>query len=414
MRNAGAADRRGVVRRIAQANRGRAAALLERKFAAMAANPFAFYRGTAHLFYEDLRCEALPESPVTWCAADLHLENFGTFKGDNSLTYFDLNDFDEACLLPVVWDVARFACSVWVAGGPQQLSAPERRQAITVFLDRYRHELLAGRALWIERATAEGAVRKLLKQLRSRTPATLLKSRVQIKDAQVSLIAKGKRALPLSAAERGKALQILRSCREGMHESRDFEWLDAAWRIAGLSSLGLERYVVLGRRKAVRGGRRPDLEAYELIDIKEASPSVAASRSPVAQPRWDSEAARVITIQRRCQAASPAWLSAATAHGKSFVVRQLQPAEDRLDLAEIAGQPATLRGVLETMGRIVAWNHLRSAGRQGAALPDELIAFAGRKAWVAPITRYAEQYGRQVKEDHGTFRQAWEAGAVSA
>jgi hypothetical protein len=47
------------------------------KYEAMAANAFAFYRGTCHLFYEDLlAAEALPLSPLAWICGDLHIENF--------------------------------------------------------------------------------------------------------------------------------------------------------------------------------------------------------------------------------------------------------------------------------------------------------------------------------------------------
>ena len=45
--------------------------------------------------------EALPHSPVCWICGDLHIENFGSYKGDNRLVYFDLNDFDESILAPV-------------------------------------------------------------------------------------------------------------------------------------------------------------------------------------------------------------------------------------------------------------------------------------------------------------------------
>ncbi len=401
-----------LIQRIALANQGRATEPLRRKYATMAESVFAFYRGTAHLFYEDLQPRQLPSGPMAWCAADLHLENFGTFKGDNGLTYFDVNDFDEACLLPITWDLARFSCSVWVAGRSLNLDRSQRREAITGFLESYRQALHDGRAMWIERATADGPVRKLLKRLRTRTEAMLLDSRVRRDGERLRLIAKGKRALPLSALERRRALQILRSCDSGVYARRSFEWLDAAWRIAGLASLGVDRYVVLGRRTTRSDARAARPGPYELVDIKEARPSVAAVRSPVTQPRWPSEAARVITIQRRCQAAAPALLSAVALFEKSFVVRQLQPSEDRLDLAQLARRPQALHGALQTMASVVAWNHLRAAGRQGAAVPDELIGFAQHKTWIPPLARYAEQYGRRVKEDHERFQKAWEAGNV--
>ncbi|MEL4474635.1 DUF2252 family protein, partial [Shewanella algae] len=76
---------------------GREPERLQRKFGAMRADSFRFLRGSAHLFYDRMMEHGLaPEGPSTWICGDLHTENFGTYLGDNELTYFDANDFDEA------------------------------------------------------------------------------------------------------------------------------------------------------------------------------------------------------------------------------------------------------------------------------------------------------------------------------
>ena len=85
--------------RLTAYNRGLLREMLPMKYEAMAENAFRFYRGTCHLFYEDLVvADPLPFSPQVWICGDLHLENFGSYKGDNKLLYFDLNDFDEGLL----------------------------------------------------------------------------------------------------------------------------------------------------------------------------------------------------------------------------------------------------------------------------------------------------------------------------
>ena len=114
MRTSGGAGAPDVLRRIAAFDRGREAERLARKYASMRASAFAFFRGTAHLFWEDLARAPirLPTAPLAWASGDLHLENFGSYRGDNRLPYFDVNDFDEACLAPAPWEVARFLTSV--------------------------------------------------------------------------------------------------------------------------------------------------------------------------------------------------------------------------------------------------------------------------------------------------------------
>ncbi|NJK53097.1 MAG: DUF2252 family protein, partial [Leptolyngbyaceae cyanobacterium SU_3_3] len=72
-------------------------------------NAFVFLRGSCHLFYEDLPTDSrLDAAPHTWICGDLHLQNFGSYKGDDRLVYFDINDFDEAALAPCTWDWPAF------------------------------------------------------------------------------------------------------------------------------------------------------------------------------------------------------------------------------------------------------------------------------------------------------------------
>src|ERR1041384_4397818 len=99
---------------IAAYNAGRTPARLARKYTAMRSDPFVFFRGAAHLFWEDwaARHADLPPSPLVWACGDLHPENFGSSPGDTRLVYFDLNDFDEAALAPATADLTRLLTSL--------------------------------------------------------------------------------------------------------------------------------------------------------------------------------------------------------------------------------------------------------------------------------------------------------------
>ena len=46
-----------------------------------------------------------------WIQGDLHAENFGTYMDAQGRIVFDVNDFDEAYLGHVSWDLRRFAAS---------------------------------------------------------------------------------------------------------------------------------------------------------------------------------------------------------------------------------------------------------------------------------------------------------------
>src|SRR3954465_4657333 len=106
-----------VAERIRAFNAGRRPELLERKYKAIRADAFTFLRGTCHLFYEDWPAGSpLNAAPPAWISGDLHLENFGSYKGDNRLVYFDINDFDEAALGGATWDLSRLITSIFLAG----------------------------------------------------------------------------------------------------------------------------------------------------------------------------------------------------------------------------------------------------------------------------------------------------------
>lgn len=104
-----------------------------------------------------------------------------------------------------------------------------------------------------------------------------------------------------------------------------------------------------------------------LLDLKFAPGSVLTPYMSTAQPKWRTEADRVVAVQKRVQAISPAFLSAVSVGPLSYVLKELLPQQDRLSLNLWDGKLRRLESVMRTMGSIVAWAQLRSGGRQGAA-----------------------------------------------
>ena len=395
-----------VVDRILRFNAGRERERLALKYAAMASGAFRFFRGSCHLFYEDWpRRTSLDAAPRTWISGDLHLENFGTYKGDDRLTYFDINDFDEAILAPSTGEAARFVTSVLVAapeigvGGAQAVGLCRR------YLEAYAAALADGKARRVERQTAEGMVRDLLVALEERKRRDLLDGRTERRGGKRRLRI-GRRALPASPAQRRAVTTFFRGFARHEADPGFFRVLDVARRVAGTGSLGVERFVVL-----VEGRGSPD-DNY-LLDLKEARPSALRPYTRVRQPAWGSESERVVAVQGRMQAVAPALLHAVAMAGLPFILRELQPTEDRLGLAAEAGHAARLEKVMRTMGRVTAWSQLRSGGRQGSAIADELIAFGGRSGWRVELLRYAREYARRVRSDWRAFAAAVAAGKVA-
>jgi len=387
-----------VAARILRFNEGRDPQRLAMKYAAMRRSPFAFFRGTCHLFWEDWgRDSPLDAAPVAWVCGDLHFENFGTYKGDNRLVYFDINDFDEAVLAPCTFDVTRFLTSLLVGARVLRLGPPQARRLGKEFLAAYVAALAAGKARWVERATATGIVRDLLRALKTRKRRELLERRTIVHHGRRHLRLDGKLALPVTREARRKVKAFMAAFAERQPNRRFFKVLDVARRIAGTGSLGVERYAIL-----VEGKGSPDRNY--LLDLKEACPSSVLPALARAQPAWGTEAERVVTVQRRTQAISPALLQPVELEGKSFVLRELQPVKDRLALEHWNHEIRRLEGAIRTMGQILAWAHLRGSAHQGADTPDVLVELAHDRRWPAHAVEYATRYARKVERDWQTFR----------
>ena len=183
-------------RRIRNFNAGRDRERLQLKYQRMRQDPFEFLRGTCHLFYDRVpRSGIFRSAPLTWVCGDLHLENFGSYKGDNRLVYFDMNDFDEAALAPASWELVRLLSSLRVGLQVSSANKPNVRRLCERFIDTYAAALRDGKAYWVERETARGSVRNLLDKVRSRDRRSFLATHTQIKGKRRVLRVDGKHAL---------------------------------------------------------------------------------------------------------------------------------------------------------------------------------------------------------------------------
>ncbi|MBQ4860230.1 DUF2252 family protein [Pseudoalteromonas sp. MMG013] len=90
----------------------------------MASSPFFFFRGSAALMYQDIACglidipQALYTLPLTNIVGDCHTGNFGFISEEGShgdTLIFAPNDFDDACIGNMIWDLFRFTVSLYLS-----------------------------------------------------------------------------------------------------------------------------------------------------------------------------------------------------------------------------------------------------------------------------------------------------------
>ncbi len=65
--------------------------------------------------------------------------------------------------------------------------------------------------------------------------------------------------------------------------------------------------------------------------MKQASPSCLQKFIKVQQPKWKSEAERIVILQQRMQNISPALSSATTFKDEAYLMQEMQPTKDSID-----------------------------------------------------------------------------------
>ena len=318
---------------------------LKLKHQRMAQDLFAFLRAT---FYRWMQlwpevCADHAQAPRVLAVGDLHVENFGTWRDIEGRLIWGINDFDEAYSLPYTLDLVRLSASAHVAIGEEHLRlTPE--DACDAILEGYRKGLknggqpfvLAEEHIWL-RELAMGKLRDPVHFWREKMdnlPST-------------------RRPLPASARE---ALQY-------MMPERNLRYR-VVHRVAGLGSLGRERYVALADW---RGGRL----------ARETKPLVPSACVWAANGKGRSEILyqAIVDGAKRCR---DPFLQL---RGR-WLVRRLAPDCSRIELTQLPKEKDETR-LLEAMGRETANIHLgsetsRQISRHLDKLPSKWVHNAAR------------------------------------
>jgi hypothetical protein len=304
---------------------------LQRKHAAMAASLFPFLRATFYRWVE-LWAKILPQeqrAPKVLAVGDLHVENFGTWRDLEGRLVWGINDFDEASDLPYTMDLVRLSASAHIAIREAGLQiGPE--EACDAILAGYKNGIrtggrpfvLAEDHSWL-RSMVSGVLRdptqywaKLhgLRTWRGRVPNSV------------------RRGLERLLPESGLEYRI-------------------AHRIAGLGSLGRERYVAIATYRGARVAR----------EAKALAPSACI---------WASKGTRSERIRyqeildRSVRAVDPF----VRLQGR-WIVRRLAPDCSRVELEHLPRERDESK-LLHAMGFETANVHLGTPRAENAIIQD--------------------------------------------
>jgi uncharacterized protein (DUF2252 family) len=400
------------------------------KFRKMAAGPFAFYRGSAPLFYADMEGGgdrwADDRTSRVWIQGDLHAENFGTYMAGDGVFVFDVNDFDEAYLGHFTWDIKRMVASVALLGWMKAISDTDLAWLIETYVRAYIQQVHyfvdsdRDHAYSLRLETTDGEVRKMLLETRLNTRVDLLNKTTLVDEGFDRRFRRGSGARELDDAERAKVRAAYEAYLETIPEAKRFRSLtyevkDIVGRKGfGIGSAGLPAYNVLVE------GPTQALENDVVLSIKQGN--VAAPSRIVPDERikryFKHHGHRTAISQRALQAHADPWLGYTEMDGVGFVVSELSPYVEDLDWSDLT-EPEEMAPVLGYLGRATAKVHCVADEDSdptivGFQTEDVIVEAVGgnEEEFVKEMVDFGMGYSEVARDDHRLFVDAFRNGQI--
>lgn len=400
------------------------------KYRKMAADPHAFYRGSACLFYADVTGEgdefADRRSGRIWVHGDLHVENFGTYLNSDGRMVFDVNDFDEAYLGRFTWDLQRFAASLALVGWQKAIPEEDVRRLIGKYVRSYLAQVDDYRrseddddfALHLD--NTHGPIKEALVAARCRRRADLLDSQTELDDGR-RMFAEGSGVRRLGKTERARVVKAFEAYLDTIPEDKRFdrdlfyELRDVVGKSGfGIGSAGLPAYNLLVE------GFSQALDNDVVLSMKQAN-IPAVSRfvdTSTVEKYFDHEGHRTVVSQRALQVHTDPMLGHTEIGGVGYVVSEISPYEVDLDWSGIT-EPDDIGHVVDLLGRATAKIHCASDEDSEQDLVDfqveEAIAESldrRRKEFTTWVTDWGMNYAETVRDDHALFVHAFREGRI--
>jgi len=400
------------------------------KFRKMAAGPFAFYRGSACLFYADMEREedrwADERTSRVWIQGDLHAENFGTYMDGDGVFIFDVNDFDEAYLGHFTWDIKRMAASVALLAWMKAISDADIAQLIETYvrayLEQVRYFIASDRdhEYSLRMETTDGDIQEILLETRLNTRVDLLDRITLIDENFERRFRRGPGVRELDDDERARVQAAFEAYLETIPEAKRFRSLtyevkDIVGRKGfGIGSAGLPAYNILIE------GPTQALENDVVLSMKQGN--VAAPSRIVRDERieryFEHHGHRTAVSQRALQAHADPWLGYTEIDGVGFVVSELSPYVEDLDWSDLT-EPEEMAPVLDYLGRATAKVHCVADEDSdptivGFQTEDEIVEAVGGKEeeFVKEMVDFAASYSEIARDDHRLFVDAFRNGQI--
>ncbi len=331
--------------------------LVEGKYARMARDRYAFFRGTAWLWPSRPSAFLSPGASRIALMGDPHPENVGTFTSGAGVQVVDFNDFDRAGFGPYVDDLRRLALALWIAADMGDLGHKHRVKVV--------NELIEGYELEIKNLAANRAPFAL------RTNDNAFNGSMQdilVRPTDEQDAAAGAAASPDKVA---LVRQLLSTYPETLLDGKGLPASMFKIKRVVVAPAGISSYALLRFRVTVEG-RSSSASDDRVLDIKESRGALTA--------------AQIVALQRRFQEFpdDDPLLGWATAGDRQFRIRELSAQQRRMDAYRLVRELKSprwkkrdMRELALALGRLLARGHARApdaSGTPGLAALQAVLA----------------------------------------
>lgn len=403
---------------------------LDTKLATMAQGAYAFYRGSDHIFYQDMASRPASaytsaQTGYTWLGGDTHLGNFDAARDSSGKAVFRVADFDEGYLGQYVWDLRRLAASMVLAGRDNGLADADIGTAIDGMVGAYLDQMAefkgssAEASFRLDKDNTTGVVDDTIDKADAKTRASLLSKytstsggarRFQNLSNLVALPAASYSAV--SAAMPAYIASIAASKR---YPNSYYALKDARQKLgSGVGSLGKLRYYLL-----IEGPSSSNSDDV-IVELKQQADSAVATAAPGRLPAtaYDSHPGMRVARTAKAQVLNAdVLIGHASVAGRPFYAHEKSPFQEDFDTTKL-DSAGKLNTAAVYVGQALAGAHALADQDYDASVVSYSIdkqvseAVSSRSGLKSELRAFAFDYAAQTQLDWAAFVEAYEAGVA--
>lgn len=396
------------------------------KFAKMGTSPYAFYRGSNHLYWEDFYNDwrisffGGSSSTLTWINGDAHIYNYGAYSNHHGDTIFCMDDFDDSIVADYQFDLWRMAVSILLDCRDNGVFGDaSQKKALDVFSEAYLKEMTSHtdddpkNEVHLTKVTAKGLLKKFLEKVeRKKSRVKMLNKWTKMVDGKRVFDLENEKLEQLSATDYSNIEQVLTPYCAALKlkftaKKAPFKIKDISKRVkAGTGSLGSARYYIL-----LEGATEsPDDDL--ILDMKEqGKPPLYRHMNKEEKKEYNkiypNEGDRHAKAFQALAEHPDRYLGSITADKIAFSIKERSPMKCDFP-SEKLKKKSDLYFMANVWGHILASRHKRASYVLNDDAHEMPIAFKemvkGKKGeFKSLVSSIAVQYADRVKQDYKCF-----------